>query len=165
MNLQRNGDVHGEERAGNSTLLLKQGSHEPKRRRGWLSIVFIGWWLEILAMICVLGMFAGLVATLRLYDRRALGDWPLSISINALISVESVIMKVAMIVVIAQGMFMSMVIVSTIIELTSSFPGLGQLKWTWFSRNRPMRDLATFDASTRGPYGATKLLWTVGPRY
>jgi hypothetical protein len=112
MDLQHNRAVQGEEREANSTALLKRDSSELRRKQGWLSIVFFGWWLEILATILVLGMFAALVATLRMYDRRALEEWPLAISINALISVESVIMKSAMILVIAQGMLMPGIVVS-----------------------------------------------------
>ncbi|KAF2426601.1 hypothetical protein EJ08DRAFT_370732 [Tothia fuscella] len=41
--------------------------------------------------------------------------------------------------------------------------GLGQLKWSC-SKDRSLKDLATFDASTRGPLGSVKLLWAVGPR-
>jgi hypothetical protein len=87
-----------------TSLSLKAQQSWHQRPQNWFDTVFGGWWQEILSMFLAMAMFAALIATLRLYDGRALQEWPLAISINALISVQSVIMKTALIVVIAQGM-------------------------------------------------------------
>jgi hypothetical protein len=88
-----------------TSLSLQEHPTWHRRPQGLLNIVFGGWWQEILAMFLAMAMFAALIATLRLYDGHALQEWPFAISINALISVQGVIMKTAMILVIAQGMF------------------------------------------------------------
>ena len=43
--------------------------------------------------------------------------------------------------------------------------GLSHLKWTWFEHTRPLLDLPKYDDASRGPLGATKLLWALGRRY
>jgi hypothetical protein len=43
---------------------------------------------------------------------------------------------------------------------------LGQLKWVWFAQGmRPVQELRTFDAASRGLYGALELIWTRRARY
>lgn len=41
---------------------------------------------------------------------------------------------------------------------------MGQLKWTWYFRYRPLDHLSKFDLASRGPWGALKLLWTLRGR-
>jgi hypothetical protein len=45
--------------------------------------------------------------------------------------------------------------------------GLGQLKWAWFSdgKNRPLADLDTFDAASRGVIGSAQLIFLLKARY
>jgi branched-subunit amino acid transport protein len=87
------------------TTPLNSRGLPPRQRRAqsWLGIVLGGWWLEILSMFLAMAMFAALIATLRIYDGRVLQDWPFSISINALVAVQMVIMKTSMILVVASG--------------------------------------------------------------
>jgi hypothetical protein len=44
--------------------------------------------------------------------------------------------------------------------------GLGQLKWSWYSygKNRPLADLDTFDAASRGLTGSIQLIWLLKAR-
>jgi len=42
--------------------------------------------------------------------------------------------------------------------------GLGQLKWDWFGRARPLHHLKTYDDASRGPWGALTLLWRLRGR-
>lgn len=39
------------------------------------------------------------------------------------------------------------------------------MKWMWYRTSRPLEDLSTFDSASRGPWGATQLLWTLRARY
>lgn len=45
--------------------------------------------------------------------------------------------------------------------------GLGQLKWAWFSdgKGRPLADLDTFDAASRGVVGSVQLIFLLKARY
>ncbi|KAE9966432.1 hypothetical protein EG328_008916 [Venturia inaequalis] len=68
-----------------------------------------------------------------------LPSWPLSITINALVSVLSSILK------------------STLLLLVGE--AIGQMKWNWFKRgSRPLNDFEVFDSATRGPLGSFWLL-------
>lgn len=49
--------------------------------------------------------------------------------------------------------------------MTDRSLGLGQLKWAWYSRSRPLDDLSKFDLASRGPWGAVRLLWTLRGRH
>ncbi|RHZ60216.1 DUF3176 domain-containing protein [Aspergillus thermomutatus] len=55
--------------------------------------------------------------------------------------------------------------VSTVSKACTLFAinaGLGQLKWVWFAKKkRPIPDLRTFDAASRGLYGSAELIWTL----
>ncbi|KAJ0425689.1 hypothetical protein BJY00DRAFT_307835 [Aspergillus carlsbadensis] len=43
---------------------------------------------------------------------------------------------------------------------------LGQLKWVWFAQGtRPVQELKTFDAASRGFYGALELIWRLRARH
>jgi hypothetical protein len=67
-------------------------------------------------------------------------NWPTWISLNTIVAIYVVILKASILLVTAEG--------------------IGQLKWSWFSRDvRPLEDLVKFDDATRGPYGAGVLLW------
>lgn len=37
--------------------------------------------------------------------------------------------------------------------------GLGQLKWLWFKRRRPLSDFEVFDEASRGPLGSVKMVY------
>ena len=67
-------------------------------------------------------------------------DCLFGISVNALNSIYSVILKAAL-----------ALIVGTI----------GQLKWTWFQTDRPLHDLHVFDSASRGVLGSLRLIWHV----
>jgi Protein of unknown function (DUF3176) len=42
--------------------------------------------------------------------------------------------------------------------------GLSQLKWRWYDRASPLKDLLTYDDASRGPWGALTLLWNLRGR-
>jgi hypothetical protein len=61
------------------------------------------WWLEILSCFLVIGASLAIVATVYPYRDRPLPQWPYNLSINSLISVYVVILKAAMLLILAQG--------------------------------------------------------------
>lgn len=96
------------------------------------------WWAETAATGLTLVAIVAIVVTLYLHEGKPLPQWPYSISINALISIYVTVMTAAIALVIAER--------------------LGQLKWTWFRRVRPLEDMTRFDSATRGQLGALQLL-------
>ena len=96
------------------------------------------WWLETLCCIFVLAAFFAIVATVYPYSGKKPPDWKYGLTLNTFIAIEVVVLKAAMLLVIAEG--------------------LGQLKWTWFGRERTLHDLTTYDNASRGPWGALVLL-------
>ena len=102
------------------------------------------WWLELLCCVLFVGALAAVIVTIYPYEGRPLPQWPYRLSINSLISVYTVILKAAMLLVAAEG--------------------LSQLKWTWYGRSRPLKDLLSFDDASRGPWGSLNLIWRLRGR-
>lgn len=96
-------------------------------------------------MLLLLITFAGLVAVLRHYQDQPLPDWPLGFSISTALSVFGLVFR---------GLL-----------LFISSEGIGQLKWSWLARRRPLGDLAVYDQASRGAWGSVKLLWTARWRH
>ncbi|KAK0101354.1 hypothetical protein ONS95_006529 [Cadophora gregata] len=95
---------------------------------------------------CVFGIVSlgAIAATLAPFQNRPLPQLPYEISLNSLISLYVIMLKTAMFVILCSG--------------------LGQLKWTWFSRTRPLQDLERFDEASRGAWGAVKLIFSLRGR-
>ncbi|KAI3323684.1 hypothetical protein HD806DRAFT_543911 [Xylariaceae sp. AK1471] len=84
------------------------------------------------------GAFFAIVGTLISHQGQPIPRWPSGITVNALVSIDIVIIKIVVGVVISQG--------------------LGQLKWAWFRAPQPLSDLGVFDDASRGWIGAINLL-------
>lgn len=139
--------LHDGKSASTSTfsqhLDKNEGSHTPRRRSG----PFVRfWWREILACALFLGSLLAMFATLYAYTNRPSPQWPNWLSLNTIIAIYVVLLKTGILLVTAEG--------------------LGQLKWSWFaSKDRPLDDLVKYDDATRGPFGATVLLWRLRARH
>ena len=96
------------------------------------------WTKDMLALATALVSFLAIVITLRLHDNRPLPNWPFSISVNALISVFSTILKGTMLYAVAGA--------------------ISQLKFSWFREQRPLMDLVRFDDASRGVWGSLILI-------
>ncbi|KAI5457931.1 hypothetical protein BGZ63DRAFT_392189 [Mariannaea sp. PMI_226] len=92
------------------------------------------WWLELTSTLLALSCLMAVVAILKIYQNKPLPDWPEMLSINSVISIFSAFFKAALIMPIAEG--------------------IGQLKWTWFSKSRRLSDVSMFDEASRGPWGS-----------
>ncbi|KAI1879841.1 hypothetical protein JX265_001462 [Neoarthrinium moseri] len=113
----------------------------PEPKRTAQSLNWFGFWvweLAALALICI--ALVALVVTLYPHQGKPLPEWPFDISINALLSIYSLVFKGALLFVVASC--------------------LGQLQWKWFSSERPLYDLVRYDEATRGPWGSVVLLWS-----
>ena len=67
------------------------------------------------------------------------------ISLNSIIAIYAVLLKASIALVVAEG--------------------IGQLKWSWFGKVRPLADLVNYDDASRGPSGALSLLWRLRGRH
>lgn len=119
---------------------VHSGVESPRRAH-----VVKNWWMEISA--CVLSQVAliAIIVTLQPLKGQPLPQWPYQISVNTLISIYVLVLK------------------ATILFVTAE--GLGQLKWRWLQRDRPLDDLVKYDQATRGPLGALNLLWKLRLRH
>ena len=100
--------------------------------------IFQNWWLEAGACLFFLIALFAVVATLYPHQNRPLPDWPYSISVNALISVYTVILKATIMFVIGEA--------------------LSQLKWSWYQSDHSLYDLVAYDGAARGLWGSFALL-------
>jgi len=109
---------------------------------GWMGIV-VAWWWEIgSAALAVLSMMVILIVLTRV-DNMALAQWFLPIQPNSLISIFTTIGKSALMVPIASC--------------------LSQLAWQHFApKPQSLDHLRVFDDASRGPWGATELLFVIG---
>lgn len=103
-----------------------------------------GWSWELSSCFIAIGALVGIIVVLYEFDGQSTPDWPYGITLNALISLLTTVMKAAM-----------------------AFPiteALSQLKWSWFNSGNKLSDLALLDAASRGAVGAVVVLFRFIPR-
>ncbi|KAL4946708.1 hypothetical protein BDV06DRAFT_231788 [Aspergillus oleicola] len=103
------------------------------------------WTLEILGCLTSIVFFVAIIAVLFYYDGRPMPQWPYGITLNALVSVLSTVMKATMAFILTES--------------------LAQLKWSWFRDGNKLSDLALLDAASRGVMGAFVVLSRFLPRH
>ncbi|KAK8037209.1 hypothetical protein PG991_000555 [Apiospora marii] len=92
------------------------------------------WSYETVSFLIALSAFVAIVVILASYNGRRRPNWPALININSLLSVLTAILKAALLFPIAEC--------------------IGELKWLHFKDPHPVRDLARWDSTTRGPWGS-----------
>ncbi|KAG2414498.1 hypothetical protein HFD88_003689 [Aspergillus terreus] len=103
------------------------------------------WTLEILGCLTSIVFLVGIIMVLFYYNGRPMPQWPYGITLNALVSVLSTVMKAAMVFILTES--------------------LSQLKWSWFRDGRKLSDLPLLDAASRGVVGAIVVLFRFLPRH
>ncbi|PYI31488.1 hypothetical protein BP00DRAFT_425543 [Aspergillus indologenus CBS 114.80] len=103
-------------------------------------------WIMVLSGVILSGVImVAIIIVLMRYDGHRQPEWNI-ISLNSGIAWLSTLSKACV--------------------LYSVTQALGQLKWVWFAqRRRPVSDLATFDAASRGVKGSALLLWLLNGRH
>ena len=132
--------------------LLDNGTKSEKQKRkqrtltdaqqGWTWLVTDSWSLECLGMLIAISSLLSIVAVLLRFNKHPITDWHYVINPNAVLSILGTVLKGSMLVAVCAC--------------------LGQLKWSWYNGDsQSLRDFQTFDAASRGPFGAIGLLWTL----
>jgi hypothetical protein len=111
------------------------------RYHRWVSWFFLdSWAIEYLAITTAIASLAAIGATLGVYNGRPLQAWHHAIRLNTVLSTLATIMKGSM--------------------LLPVCASLSQLKWLWYTRDgRSLQAFEIFDGASRGPWGATRLLF------
>ncbi|KAJ9500661.1 hypothetical protein H2202_003877 [Exophiala xenobiotica] len=124
-------------------LARKPASKETLYDRGRLRYSRIHhdvWVPEVLSIcfstVCFVTIFVVLVA----YDGKQVPSLPHAITLNTVVAILSTASKSSLILVVGSC--------------------ISQLKWSWFSRQRRLTDIQTFDDASRGPLGCAALLTT-----
>ncbi|CAG8057820.1 unnamed protein product [Penicillium salamii] len=100
---------------------------------------------EILAMILASGLLLAIILILAKYNHQPQPDWRY-VSLNSVISWLSTIAKACLLFCITEG--------------------IGQLKWTWFTRSdQPISHFRIFDSASRGLFGSLDLIWSLKARH
>ena len=130
------------ESAGNNELepTEKGAVHTPATAR-WSRLEIDSWIKELSALLISLLSLLCIFVTLRIHDGRPLPSWPLSITINAVVSLFSTVMGMTLLVPLTEG--------------------ISQAKWLWFRQYHPLSDMGVYDRGSRGPWGALEMLWIV----
>lgn len=96
------------------------------------------WALEIATLALAAALMVAMFATLGHYDARVTPAW--SLNVNTVVSILTAVLRACMLFVVANV--------------------IGQAKWAWFDRTRPLAHLERFDNASRGIFGAFQLLAT-----
>ena len=97
------------------------------------------WVVEILWSLVGVGCVIAIVVVLAQFDGKQPPEWQFGITLNTFLAFLASLAKAAL--------------------LHPVTEGVGQLRWTWYSRNaRPVGDLEVFDSATRGTFSGLALL-------
>ena len=106
----------------------------------WKEYWHYSWLAEALSCCGAVVCLGAIVITLSMHQGKTLPQWPLNISINALLAVFTAILKATL-----------------ALPLTE---GISQLKWQWFSQHpQTLIDLDRFDSASRGAWGSSWFLF------
>ncbi|KAJ5354970.1 uncharacterized protein N7496_012182 [Penicillium cataractarum] len=128
----------GQQRLVSSDSIEKIGEKLKTRRSigTWISDWFV--W-EMFAIFVSTSLVVAIFIILARFDNQPQPTWKY-VSLNSLISWLSTLSKTCILFAVSET--------------------LGQLKWVWFANKpRPIPDLRTFDAASRGYYGSAELIW------
>lgn len=96
------------------------------------------WALEIVTLALATGIIVAMFITLGMYDNQVTPDW--SINVNTIVSILTAVLRACILFVVANV--------------------IGQAKWAWFDKTRPLAHIERFDNASRGIFGSFQLLVT-----
>lgn len=95
------------------------------------------WIWEVLSVCLAIGLLVAIVLVLNHFHGEIVPQWRFSINLNTLVALLATIARAA--------------ILTAVPEI------LGQVKWSWFSKPRPLNNLQHFDKASRGLIGSLAL--------
>ncbi|OAL49028.1 hypothetical protein IQ07DRAFT_511955 [Pyrenochaeta sp. DS3sAY3a] len=101
------------------------------------------WAAETIALIMSMLALGGLVSILLTHQTKPLPNWPRLVTINAIISLFSLIMRAAVGVILAEG--------------------ISQCKWNWARKAKKLDHMERLDSASRGSWGCIVLLYYSRP--
>ena len=135
--------------AGYHIVGLGEDKHVPlsSGERNTIVRLIQDWWLnELLGLVLSVLAFTAIIIVLRLFEDRALPDWPYNISLNTFLALFITVATTGLMIAVSEG--------------------LSQLKWIWFMHiKRPLADFQEYDDASRGGIvSGFKLLWSLKGR-
>lgn len=130
------------------------------------------WTMELVSCLIAFCCLGAIVGVLYVHQGKTLPQWPLSITINALVSVFTSIFKAALIMPVTEGWLVPITHRPCAVRSfhmllfcsDSRSTGISQFKWLWFSLPRQLVDLESFDKASRGVWGSVNFLCGRLPR-
>lgn len=124
-------------------LDIEEESHDVSTQRTKHSssaahLTSASWTKEFLSWLLALAFFGALVGVLAAFNARSVPHWKYGITLGAIAS-----------------LFATLTSWCLMLPLTAA---LGQLKWMWFERERPISDFETLEKAGQGPQGSLVLL-------
>ncbi|KAH6614226.1 hypothetical protein C7974DRAFT_320916 [Boeremia exigua] len=114
---------------------------------GWKECVRVSAWLwrkswtaEICSFLFAIASLVGLVLFLSIHHGQPIPEWPHLITINSVVSLFALCMRIGVGVVLAEGC-------------------ISQSKWHWFAIPRALHDMERFDLASRSALGSSRLLY------
>jgi hypothetical protein len=104
------------------------------------------WGWEIAACLCSLTGFCGMVGLIVAFDGKSQPAWPYGVTLNSAVSLLSTVTK-------------SLLLIPAAACISKSI-------WiNYVKREHSLGILTTYDAASRGPWGAVQLFWALKSRY
>jgi hypothetical protein len=93
---------------------------------------FLTWTVATIAVACI-------IALLTHFNNRPMNEWKSKVQITAMMAALAQVAQSAL--------------------LVSAASCISQLKWSWFTKARPVGDIDIYDKASRGPDGCLRLLF------
>ncbi|KAF2099841.1 hypothetical protein NA57DRAFT_75345 [Rhizodiscina lignyota] len=141
--LVANGTVHGDSANLSPMNNLRSGGTTRSYSPPPPNFITVWGWELFTWTLGTAALFA-IIAILKVFDGKPTAQWRFVIELTTVVSILTQVVTPAL--------------------LVSVQSCLGQLKWVWFQRDRPLDELEVFDEASRGPEGSVKLLWKMAWR-
>lgn len=124
-----------------TSLSMPSSSSRRRNPRLWVR----NWAWEVSACLASFGILLAIFGLLKAYDKKAQPQWPYGITLNSALSWLTTTLKSFL--------------------LIPAAACISQSVWVYYaSRPRSLKTLATYDAASRGPWGAAHLIWDLQAR-
>lgn len=109
------------------------------------------WTTETFSFALSILTLAGLVTTLLAHQGKPFPEWPQLVSINSLVSLFSLLLRICVSVILTEGMSQSYRLREP--KLTSAV-GISQCKWNWYRKSKRLDHIERLDSASRGSWGS-----------